>query len=252
MKTPTVGIIGFGTFGRFMAEQLSLHLPVRMSSRSANPETVAQTGARLASFEDVAAADYVIPSVPVQDLAGVLEKLAPLVGSHTTVVDVSSVKVVPVQLMERILPNDCQILATHPLFGPQSGANGIAGLPMVIWPVRMPEGRVERVRAFLRDTLKLNVIDMSPEEHDREMAYVQALTFLLGQAFSEIDIPDTPLKTKTYQHLLDVRRVVENDTPELFETIQHYNPYAAEMRERFVRKLDEIEEAELERTNPGL
>jgi hypothetical protein len=44
---------------------------------------------------------------------------------------------------------------------------------------------------------------------------------------------------------LDVRRLVELDTPELFETIQHYNPYAHEMRERFVQTLDSIE-AELE------
>jgi prephenate dehydrogenase len=238
----TIGIIGFGTFGRFMAEQLSSHASVLVSSRSAMEAEVLAAGGRLASFDEVAAADFVVPCVPVQNLQEVLERLAPLVSHRTTMVDVSSVKVVPTELMERILPADCQLLATHPLFGPQSGAKGIAGLTMVVWPVRLPTRRFERIKAFLSETLHLKVVEMSPEEHDREMAYVQALTFLLGRALDDLKIPDTPLKTATYQHLLDIRRIVANDTPELFQTIQLCNPYAAGLREQFVTKLNEIEE----------
>jgi prephenate dehydrogenase len=93
---------------------------------------------------------------------------------------------------------------------------------------------------FLKGTLKLDVQQVSLDEHDREMAYVHALTFLLGRAFHDLDIPNTPLKTKTYQHLLDVRRIVENDTAELFETIQKYNPYAADMRQQLVVELQRL------------
>jgi prephenate dehydrogenase len=153
------------------------------------------------------------------------------------------VKVRPVELMQRILPAECEILATHPLFGPQSGAKGIAGLPMVVWPVRIADERYGRIRGFLADRLRLDVSEVSPEEHDREMAYVHALTFFLGKALGEIDIPDTPLKTKTYQHLLDVRHIVEGDSEALFETIQLFNPYAEEVRARFVQHLDDIEAA---------
>ncbi|HEY6736798.1 MAG TPA: hypothetical protein VI322_03720 [Candidatus Saccharimonadia bacterium] len=67
------------------------------------------------------------------------------------------------------------------------------------------------------------------------------MTFLLGKTFSEMDIPNTPLKTKTYQHLLDVRWIVENDSPELFATIQQFNPFATAMRQQLVAKLVEIE-----------
>jgi len=241
----SVGIIGFGTFGAFMAEQLSPHVRVLVSSRSASEAEVAAAGAELDTFEAVCACDVVVPSVPVQNLQAVLARMAPLLQPGTLVADVSSVKTVPAQLMERILPADVDILATHPLFGPQSGAGGITGLPMVVWPVRLSEGRLTRLVAFLSGTLGLDVRRMSPHEHDQEMAYVQALTFMLGRALSELGIPDTPLKTKTYQHLLDVRRIVENDTPELFATIQLFNPYAYDMRRRFVTKLDEIE-ADLE------
>jgi prephenate dehydrogenase len=245
----TIGIIGFGTFGRFMAEQLSPHATVLVSSRRALEAEVASVGAELVDFDEAAQASLVIPCVPVQDLEDVLERLAPLVSHKTTLVDVSSVKVVPVQMMERILPADCQLLATHPLFGPQSGANGVVGLTMVVWPVRLPAGRFERLKAFLTETLRLKVVEMSPEEHDREMAYVQALTFLIGRVLDELKAPDTPLKTATYQHLLDIRRIVAGDTPELFQTIQLWNPHAAGLRERFAEKLEEIE-TELERRQP--
>lgn len=237
----TVGIIGFGVFGAFMTRVLAPYLHVTVSSRLASSEAVQSVGGTLVSFSDACRADVVVPSVPVQNLETVLQKMAPLLKAGTLVADVASVKTVPVQLMERILPGDVDIVATHPLFGPQSGANGVQGLPMVIWPVRVSDGRMYRLETFLKDCLRLDVQRVSPDEHDREMAYVHALTFLLGRAFHDLDIPNTPLKTKTYQHLLDVRRIVEHDTPELFETIQKYNPYAADMRRRLVGELESLE-----------
>ncbi len=198
-------------------------------------------GVRLVELDEVLRQGVIILAVPVQKLEGLLTEIGPRVRPDALVVDVASVKTVPVELMLKYLPSTCEILATHPLFGPQSGAEGIVGLTVATWPVRVSEARYGQLKRFLGDTLKLDVHEVSPDEHDREMAYVHALTFLLGKAFSEIDIPDTPLKTNTYQHLLDVRRIVESDTPELFETIQKFNPYAAQMRERFVREFDEIE-----------
>lgn len=224
-----------------MAGVLSTHGPVVVSSRSATAEAVEAVGARLVDFDEAAAAALVVPSVPVQNLEAVLERLVPHLRPGALVADVSSVKTVPVELMKRILPARCEILATHPLFGPQSGSNGIAGLPMVVWPVRVGDERYAGIKVFLTETLGLDVTEVSPEQHDREMAYVQALTFFLGKALGETDIPDTPLKTKTYQHLLEVKRVVAGDTPELFSTIQQFNPYAAEVRELFMRQMSEIE-----------
>ena len=237
----TVGIIGFGVFGRFMAEHLAPYVTVLVDESRVSEERAGGIRVSRVPFAAVCNADVVIPCVPVQHLEATLVRIAQHVRPGALVADVSSVKTIPVELMTALLPPGVDILATHPLFGPQSGANGIAGLPMVVWPVRIDDKKFARLRAFLADTLKLDVQDVSPAEHDQEMAYVHALTFMLGKAFSEIDIPDTPLKTKTYQHLLEVRRIVESDTPELFITIQRYNPFASEMRQRFVNTLDELE-----------
>jgi hypothetical protein len=81
-------------------------------------------------------------------------------------------------------------------------------------------------KAFVFETLAGIV---SAEEHDREMAYVQALTHLIGRTLSAMEIPDESLKTQTYQHLLDMCSLIGNDTFELFTAMQVMNPFAAKV-----------------------
>ncbi|HEY6736799.1 MAG TPA: prephenate dehydrogenase/arogenate dehydrogenase family protein [Candidatus Saccharimonadia bacterium] len=149
----TVGIIGFGTFGRFMAAQLAPYLSVLVDEARVSAAEAKAAGAKRVPYTELGAADVVIPSVPVQALEGVLQELDTVVRPGALVADVSSVKVIPVELMQALLPPGVEILATHPLFGPQSGAQGIAGLPMVVWPVRVRAERYERIRRFLGETL---------------------------------------------------------------------------------------------------
>lgn len=233
-----VGIIGMGVFGRFMAEQLAPYLDVVVWSRTKRD---APGGTRWADLEEVAAQPVVIVSVTVQAMEETLKRIAPHLRPGALVADVASVKTVPVQIMQQYVPKHAEVLATHPVFGPQSGAKGIAGLKVVVWPVRIKHERYEAVQRFLREQLKLEVAEMAPEEHDREMAYVQALTFLIGRALGAMDIPEARLTVPKYEYLREIKKIVAGDTPELFETIQRYNPYAAEVRQRFERELDNIE-----------
>jgi prephenate dehydrogenase len=234
----TVGIIGYGAFGRFMAGHLAKHFEVLVHDRR---RAEVARGVRWAELDEVVRASVVILAVPVQEMEPLLRRAGKQLQPGTLVVDVASVKTASIELMEQYVPAGCEIVATHPLFGPQSGANGIAGLTVVTWPVRVSVERYGQVQSFLTKKLGLEVREVDPAEHDREMAYVQALTFFLGRALGDMDIPDTHLKTETYQHLLDVERIVKGDTAELFETIQHYNPYAAEVRERLLEKLEAVE-----------
>jgi prephenate dehydrogenase len=224
-----------------MVKELAPHCDVLVSDPATTIEQVVASGGRLGPFSKVAACSVVILSVPVQNLEGVLMGMLPHMRSDALVVDVSSVKVQPAEMMQRLLPESCEILATHPLFGPQSGAQGIAGLPIVVWPLRISESSFETVQKFLKITLGLDMRIISPDEHDKEMAYIQALTFFLGKALGEMGLPDTPIKTKTYQHLLDVLRIVGGDSAELFATIQTYNPYAPEVRKELIKRLIEVD-----------
>jgi prephenate dehydrogenase len=236
-----VGIIGFGTFGRFLAEHIAKYGDVAVYDRSPDERKPRSPRVRLVSLEEVLKQPVIGLAVPVQELEGLLREIGPRVRPDALVVDLASVKTVPVELMLKYLPKTCDIVATHPLFGPQSARKGVAGLKVVTWPVRVSDKRYAELKEFLTGAVGLELQEVSPEEHDRAMAYVQSLTFAIGKALDATGLPQTELGTATYEHLLDIRRIVANDTPELFETIQRFNPYAAEVRQRFEGEFEKIE-----------
>jgi prephenate dehydrogenase len=85
-------------------------------------------------------------------------------------------------------------------------------------------------------SLGLAVTLATPEEHDREMAYVQALTHLIGRALVNLGIPDERLATQSYQHLLELCGLIGADTFELFKAIQTQNPFAPQVVSAFVEE----------------
>lgn len=239
----SVSILGFGAFGSFMARHLTSHVAVSGFDRAPEAETV--DGVRRVSLSDASAADVIVLAVPVQDMEAVLVELATLLrgraGEPPLVIDVASVKLKPVELMKRLLPAGTPIIATHPLFGPESGKHGIENLPLAFCPVRADVDLIARVRSFLADTLRLRVIDIAPDEHDRQMAYVQGLTHLISRAVGEMQLPETPLATAAYERFLAMRANLRADSWELFVTIERENPYAKHVRDELRRTLDEIE-----------
>ena len=238
----TLGLIGFGQFGRLAAATLKAHFEVLVTDTGAGAASAAaDLGVACGTLAEAAAREVVVAAVPVSVMADVFAAIAPHLRPGALVVDVGSVKMLPARLMAELLPSHVDIVATHPLFGPQSAKGGLEGLRFVVCPVRGE--RHEKVAAFGRK-LGLAVTVTTAEEHDREMAYVQALTHLIGRSLVNLDIPDEDLKTQSYQHLLELCGLIGADTFELFRAIQTQNPYAAEVVRSFVgeaqRLLDEV------------
>ncbi len=234
----TLGLIGFGAFGQFLARHLRPHFIARAWNRRDRSAEAAKLGVELVPLAEAAGSEIVVFSVPAQNLEEMLTAAAPHLKPGALALDVCSVKVRPVEQMLRLLPPATEIVATHPLFGPQSGKNGIAGLRSVVCPVRGE--RWQAVADFFRDELKLEVLIKTPEEHDRDMAYVQALTHLVARAIDQLNPPETALTTPAYERFLDLRRLLAEDSYELFLTIQRENPFARETREKFLRLLGEL------------
>jgi prephenate dehydrogenase len=230
-----LGLIGFGQFGQLAAGILKAHFDVLVFDRA--PETADRAkalGVASGSLEAAASRDVVVVAVPVAAMREVLVAVAEHLKPGALVIDVGSVKMLPAQWMDELLPAHAAIVATHPLFGPQSVArDGLPGLRLVVCPVR--GGRHEGVAAFGR-SLGLAVTLSTPEEHDQEMAYVQALTHLIGRALVNLGIPDERLATQSYQHLLELCGLIGADTFELFKAIQTQNPFAPKVVRSFVEE----------------
>lgn len=229
----TLGLIGFGQFGALAARHLVGCFDVLVHDKRDVADEVASLGAAFGSLEDAASRDIVVVAVPVPVMRDALIAMAPHLLPGALVIDVGSVKVKPAQWMMELLPEHVDIIATHPLFGPQSAKHGLKDLPFVICPVR---GERHLEIAELARGAQMKVSITTPEEHDKEMAYVQALTHLIGRSLVGMKIPDEELKTRSYQHLLDLCGLIGEDTFELFTAIQTDNPYAREVAEAFVKE----------------
>jgi len=228
----SLGLIGFGQFGQLAARILGERYAVTASDVSPEAEATAKRlGVRFGPLPEAAACDVVVIAVPVARMREIFAAIAPHLKPGALVADVGSVKMLPVKWMTELLPAHVDLVATHPLFGPQSAKAGLEGLRLVVCPVRGE--RHARVVELGRE-LGLTVTVTTPEEHDREMAYVQALTHLIGRSLVNIGIPDEQLKTQSYQHLLELCSLIGADTFELFTAIQTQNPFAEEVVSAFV------------------
>ena len=240
IMTNSIGLVGFGSFGKFIYSHLSPYFEVKVHDEIISKGTLNKFKISNYPLEKVCQCDVIILAIPVQFLEKAILKISTFINKKSLVIDVSSVKERPVEMMLNLLPDTVGILATHPLFGPQSGANGISGLNMVVCPVRVHNVTLRYIVQFLEDELELNLLKRTPEIHDRQMAYVQALTHFIGRAINEIDIPDIEQKTPAYQFLLNIKKNLGKDSLDLFLTIERENPYAEDVLDEFLSELQRL------------
>jgi prephenate dehydrogenase len=226
-----IGLIGFGAFGRLVAEHLAPHAALRVHDPFVTGAEFAQAGIAGCSLAETAACPVVILATPVSSLAAIVQAVAPHLRPGALVLDVGSVKVQPAAIMRAGLPPGVDIVATHPLFGPQSAREGLRGLKIAVCPVR--GDRAGRVGAFLRRVLGLTVIMTTPEDHDREAAAVQGLTHLIAKVLVAMEPLPTRMTTRSFDLVMQAVGMVRHDAPEVYHAIERENPYAGEVRRRF-------------------
>ncbi len=246
-----LGLIGAGAFGQFMVPHLRPHFDITLADQRADLAPIAQDlGVTAGSFEEAARAPIVILAVPVQAMEAAVLAMADHVMPGALVLDVGSVKVKPAQLLSALLPNHADIVCTHPLFGPQSARDGIGGLKISVCPVR--GRRAGLVAAFCRRRLGLTVIETTPERHDRELAYVQGITHLIGKTLLGLDLGEFEQTTVSYDLLRQAVGFIADDSAELFRAIELENPYAPEARSAFFDAVRRVETALHKADEPGL
>jgi prephenate dehydrogenase len=234
-EKPRLGLIGFGAFGRLTARHLSPVFDILAHDPAA---TDGEGVATLSDLATAAGCPTVILAMPVAAMGEVLAAIRPHLQPGALIVDVGSVKVKPARLMDQMAPPGVRIVGAHPLFGPQSGKDGIAGLRIAVCPVR--EGAdARRVAAFCRRVLGLKVFLVSPEDHDREAAVVQGLTHLIARVLIAMEPLPTRMTTDSCDRLMQAVDMVRHDSPAVFRAIERDNPFAAEVRERFFALADE-------------
>uniref|UniRef100_A0A804JPM7 Prephenate/arogenate dehydrogenase domain-containing protein n=1 Tax=Musa acuminata subsp. malaccensis TaxID=214687 RepID=A0A804JPM7_MUSAM len=251
-----IAVIGFGNFGQFLARTFAAQgHEILAYSRTDYSDTARSLG--VAFFDDqndlceqqpdvvllstsILSAEAVLRSLPIQRLR-----------RSTLFVDVLSVKEFPKNLFLQLLPPDFDILCTHPMFGPDSGKHGWAGLPFAYDKVRIGDSddRVERCRAFLEifDREGCRMVEMSCAEHDETAAEIQFLTHTIGRVLAKLDLKSTPINTKGYETLLNLVQNTCSDSYELYNGLFIYNKNSTELIEKLNGALDTTKKELFER-----
>tara|TARA_B110000438_G_scaffold34169_1_gene34020 strand:+ start:4418 stop:5155 length:738 start_codon:yes stop_codon:yes gene_type:complete len=242
----TIGIIGFGRFGKILANilqkgfRIKAYDPAPVNSFP-NVELVDQT--------TVLKEEIIFIAVPIRHFKSVITEISPRLNNCQTIIDVCSVKKYPAEVMEKYLPKQTGIITTHPMFGPDSFLSNNR-LKMMMHSTRDTNEQYSFWKRFFIDQ-GIQVMEMSPDEHDRLAAKTQGITHFLGRMLKEFGIKKTSIDTQGFRDLLDLVSQTCNDTWELYTDLQLYNPYTEEMitklknsTESLDRQLKELQNVE--------
>ena len=232
-----IGVYGLGRFGQFWANHLSRFGSLYGYNRS--EKTNLSPTIKMVDLETLLECDVLVLCVSISALEEVLKNIGSRIKAGTVVMDTCSVKVYPAKIMQTYLDKTVQIIATHPMFGPDSGKNGIENLPLVFSPIRCSDENINLWRSIFKE-MKLKVLEMDCDTHDQQAAYSQGVTHFVGRVLDELKLEKTELATVGYNNLMTIVEQTCNDSIQLFYDLQRYNPYAHSMRLRLKEALDVV------------
>ena len=218
-----VSIIGFGRFGNLLYELLQKGFEVDVFDIDSNNET---ESVRFVSLEDVLKNDTIFLAVPIRDFEELMKDLSTKIQGNKTVIDVCSVKVHPKNMMIEHLSDEVDIIATHPLFGPDSFQE--RGSVMMMEKVRDQHDRYDFWKSYF-GSQNIIIEEITADQHDMMAAKSQGLTHLIGRVIDDFGTQKTNIDTVGYQALHKLVSQTCNDSWELFEDIQKFNPYTESM-----------------------
>ncbi|OPY88235.1 MAG: T-protein [Smithella sp. PtaU1.Bin162] len=234
MKETVVGIIG-GThgMGRWFARLLrNDDYKVHVCGRKT----------RLGIDDLAGLCHVVVVAVPIAATAEVIKQVGPLMGKDSLLMDLTSIKKEPVELM--LASSRADVIGCHPLFGPS--LKNVRGQNVILCPARANKRWLSWLKKLLVQG-GLIVTEKTPAEHDKMMAIVQVLNHLntisLGLTLAATGIPLAEIKkfsTPIFKTKVEIIKKIFTETPGLYADIIMHNPAAGEISALYKKSLAEI------------
>ncbi len=202
-------------------------------------EAKQQLGVEVASnMEAVKRADVVLLSVPIDNFETVVEQLCPYTHSGQVIVDITSIKLFPVETMHKHIKTGV-VLGTHPMFGP--GAKSIANQNFALTPTNDEETALaQKVKGYL-EARGSRVTIMTPHEHDEMMAVILGLSHFIALVSADTLASVDRLKQmeaiggSTFKVLLTLVGSVVSEDPEFYASLQMNLPNMTKIERLFQR-----------------
>ncbi len=188
------------------------------------------------NVEAAKSADVILLSVPIDNLEEVVEQLSPYIRPGQVIIDITSIKTVPVEIMHKHIKAGLT-LGVHPVFGP--GAKDITNQNFVLTPTNEEERVLaQKIRRYL-EAKGARATLMTPQEHDKMMAVILGLSHFIALTSADTLLSFDKLKQMeaiggiTYKVLLTLIKSVISEDPELYAALQMSLPNMAEIETLF-------------------
>jgi prephenate dehydrogenase len=229
-----VGIIGGtgklgGLFRKIFEEE---GFEVLVSSRTTS----------LSKEELIRKSDIIIISVPIKSTIPVIREITPFIKEGKLLMDLTSLKVGPINEM---LKSKADVLGAHPLFAPSIG--DVRGQTIILCPQRISNKELYQKLNFIFTNRGANIVEMTPEEHDKMMAVIQGLTHFSAIALCHcmkdlnFDIKKSfECTSPVYRLTLDMAGRILNQEPELYADISLLNPITPEILLQYIKSAETL------------
>ena len=246
-KPERIAIVGgYGKMGAWFARLLKaegFHVTIIGRDKDKLAKAAVELGVTATDRLTIATeVDIVILSVPIDSFENVCRDLAPFLGPRHKVIDLTSIKIKPVEAMHRNFPHSL-ILGAHPIFGP--GAASLSGQNFILTPTDDTEKELaEKISTWL-GSRSARVRIISPEEHDRLMSISLGLAHFIAIITADALVTLDKLTDMsgasgiTYKALLTLVESVLSEDPALYASLQLNLPQLPEIEKQFADKADD-------------
>ncbi len=235
-----ISIVGFGRFGKVLLNLLKDDFIVTIYDKKKIDLTkLPDNTIVVKNIDEIYKSEVIFYCVPISQFEDVIFTHKKHFKEHL-LIDVLSVKLHPAKIFKKYFKDsNVQALLTHPMFGPDSSKNGFLGLPLIIDKFLTDNVNYKFWKDYFKSK-QLNVIEMSAKTHDKIAASSQGLTHFIGRLLNSYHFKPTSIDSLGTKKLLEVVEQTCNDTWQLFDDLQHYNPYTKQMRIKLGDIYDQI------------
>ncbi len=228
----SISIVGFGRFGKVLYKLLKDDFIITLyDKKPIQDKSALHAHTKVAHHvEDVYASETIFYAVPIGEFEHVIASHKKYMQPHHILMDVLSVKMHPATIFTKYVQGThVQAMLTHPMFGPDSSQHGFEGLPIILDQFKASNTTYRFWKEYFQSK-KLCVVEMPANTHDNMAAHSQGLAHFIGRLLKEYHLAATPIDSLGTKKLLELQEQTCNDTWQLFNDLQHYNPHTKEMR----------------------
>lgn len=257
LKDARVVIVGLGLMGGALAGALKSRAACRevwgVARRGETIEEAMRRGfihvGTCDLAEAVRQADLIVLAAPVRTILKLVPQVGALAPAGCLLMDLGSTKAKIVEAMEA-LPSHLQAVGGHPMCGKETSGLGVAeadlyqGATFVLTPLRQTRPEALTLAQELVETVGARSVLMDAERHDRLVAAISHLPYLLSvglvAAAEEMAAEDELVWELTASGFRDTSRLAASDVTMMLDILLTNRQAVGQMVSRFADQLNAI------------